>query len=1414
MPPLEKSQPPETTIQASEEKFRRLFEASQDGILLLDAGTGIIGDVNPFVIEFLGYSRAELIGKKFWETCPFQNVSASREAFLKLQKKRHFRYDNLQLETKDGQHRYVEFISNVYQAGSQKVVQCNIRDITERKRAEAELQASRAADRYFSERLTILSETTTELSKVESLDTLCRRAVELGRERLDFDRLSIFFLSEDSAAILGTFGVDANGRITDERGDRYPVGADIRPILQSQIPLLRLTDAPLSLKGQTVGRGMHVVAGLWDGNTAIGYITVDNLLRQRPFSDGDCEIIHLYASALGHLCSLKRAQQEIRASEERFTKSFQSNPIATIITTLPDGRLVNVNETFLHLIGYSREEVIGKTGPEVGYWKDTEVRSRLGAALTARESIREVEGLFMTKSGEVRQILVSAETIMIAGQPHGLIMLVDITERKRAEEALRLRMEQMMALNQASQAVTTSLDLDQVLTEVMSLAGKVVGSDYTSVVLVDEAGHISRSVENIPGVLSIEQRARKSGFTKWMLRTRQPAVVDKIGEDGVVSPKVGEGAPLTANPHLVRQGIKSFVGLPLIVEERTVGVLYLHSLRPGTFHAQLPLLTNFANQAAVAIEKARLYAAVQKELVERNQAEEESKESEERYRLLFELSPDAIAVYQDGNIVLANQTTVKLLGAATPEELFGKPIMDFVHPDYRQQVLERSRQQMVEGKVVPTLEEKFLRLDGTVIDVEVTAAPINFQNKLSSMVIFRDITERKQAEEALARERNLLRSLIDNIPDFVYAKDTQGQITLANMGSVRRSNLSVPEELLGTTDYDYFPKELADRYAADDQQVLCSGKSLLDHEELTLDAAGNVRWISTNKVPLRDGHGKIYGLVGMGRDITGRKQSEEKLANQAEELRQRNDELARLYRASGSLISGASLSLQDLAQSIVAVVQQEFGQANCSLLVVSRGSNELYRLAAAGPYTRQVKNKKLSLDGQGLVPQAIRTGATLNVGDVHSRPDYVSNWEAAQSELAIPLKIGNNVIGVIDIQSSEWQAFSPDDERLMSTFAERAALVLEHSRLNTQTEKHMQELQALRTIDMAISKSFDITMTLGILMEQIIRLLGIHAVDILAFNANTQTFKFSCERGFRTHTLQHMQINFCAGYAWSLVRERQMIVVPDIRAEADGLQRTPDLSGEQFVTYVGMPLLAKGQVKGILEIFQREPLMLQPEGYAFLEMLAGQAAIAIDNSELFEHLQSSNAELGMAYDSTLEGWASALELRDKETEGHTRRVAELATRLAQTMGVSDNDILQIYRGALLHDIGKMGVPDSIVLKPGPLTEEEWVIMRKHPQYAADMLSSIAYLRLALDIPYCHHEKWDGTGYPRGLRGGQIPMSARIFAVVDVWDALTSDRPYRKAWQKQEAVQYIQEQSGRHFDPEVVKAFLVPSFKWE
>ena len=153
---------------------------------------------------------------------------------------------------------------------------------------------------------------------------------------------------------------------------------------------------------------------------------------------------------------------------------------------------------------------------------------------------------------------------------------------------------------------------------------------------------------------------------------------------------------------------------------------------------------------------------------------------------------------------------------------------------------------------------------------------------------------------------------------------------------------------------------------------------------------------------------------------------------------------------------------------------------------------------------------------------------------------------------------------------------------------------------------------------------------------------------------------------------------------------------------------------------------------------------------AFWKRFAGQAAIAIDNAQLFENLQHSNAELVLAYDTTIEGWSHALDLRDKETEGHTQRVTEMTLRLAKAMGIDEAELVHIRRGALLHDIGKMGVPDNILLKPGELTEEEWGSCTQHPQLAYDLLSPIAYLRPALDIPYCHHEKWDGTGYPRGL----------------------------------------------------------------
>jgi HD-GYP domain-containing protein (c-di-GMP phosphodiesterase class II) len=329
---------------------------------------------------------------------------------------------------------------------------------------------------------------------------------------------------------------------------------------------------------------------------------------------------------------------------------------------------------------------------------------------------------------------------------------------------------------------------------------------------------------------------------------------------------------------------------------------------------------------------------------------------------------------------------------------------------------------------------------------------------------------------------------------------------------------------------------------------------------------------------------------------------------------------------------------------------------------------------------------------------------------------------------------------------------------------------------------------------------------LSIILDQVTAQLKVDAADVLLLNANTQMLEYAAGRGFRTGGIAHSRLRLGEGYAGKAALQRHLFRLDNLSDTRD-LVRAPLIVGEDFVSYFAIPLLAKGHIKGVLEIFHRSSLSPDGEWLDFLETLAGQAAIAIDNATMFDELQQSNLELALAYDVTLEGWSRALDLRDKETEGHSQRVTELTTRLARYMGVPESELSHIRRGALLHDIGKLGIPDSVLLKPGPLNDEEWAIMRMHPLYAYQWLSSIEFLRPSLDIPYCHHEKWDGTGYPRGLKGEQIPRAARIFAVVDVWDALRSDRPYRSDWPEEKVREHLRALSGTHFDPEVVAAFL-------
>jgi len=377
----------------------------------------------------------------------------------------------------------------------------------------------------------------------------------------------------------------------------------------------------------------------------------------------------------------------------------------------------------------------------------------------------------------------------------------------------------------------------------------------------------------------------------------------------------------------------------------------------------------------------------------------------------------------------------------------------------------------------------------------------------------------------------------------------------------------------------------------------------------------------------------------------------------------------------------------------------------------------------------------------------------------------------------------------------------------IQTFIQQVTTSGEQARLFSQLERYTDMMHSLHSIDRAIASSLDLQMVLDFTLQEALHHLRIDVMGVYLIDSSL--LRYRAGLGFLFPEVASYQFQIGEGALGRVVLEKKPLFIPQIE-EKDKQNLPPFIEKEGFLSLFAVPLLAKGnkgKTQGVLVALHRLPFHPSPNWTEFLITIGGQLSIAIDNITMFEELNRSHIELTLAYDTTIEGWAQALELRDRETEGHTRRVAELTVKLARALGVKSEDLIHIRRGALLHDIGKMGIPDQILLKPGPLTPEEWKIMKKHPVYAWELLSPIEYLRPALNIPYCHHERWDGTGYPRGLKGEEIPLSARIFAVVDVWDALTSNRPYRSAWSQDKAREYIKEQAGHHFDPQVVEKFL-------
>ena len=607
-----------------------------------------------------------------------------------------------------------------------------------------------------------------------------------------------------------------------------------------------------------------------------------------------------------------------------------------------------------------------------------------------------------------------------------------------------------------------------------------------------------------------------------------------------------------------------------------------------------------------------------------------------------------------------------------------------------------------------------------------------------------------------------------------------------------------------------FPTSIAQKAISEHATVLVPDMVQAVHNDPTIGKSGLLMSIrSALCVPVMMGE-EVLGLIYVHKTDPGHRPFDQRdvqlavaISHQAALTIQRTRLLESLLQLASELrrVSTQAEMLPIILDSTLALLNCE----GAALVLRDLEKDEIAVGLGRGAWA-SLTGRRVPAD-DGLIGPVLRTGQPLVVQPTASDPSPKRSeaFDDLPDIAGVPLVAQEFTLGVLAIGRKG--AVQESDLRLLRAVADNAASALHSSALREQTEQRLQRLMALRAIDQTITTDRNLEATLNTMLDHCQAQLGVDAASVLLYKPETELLEYAANLGFRTEALRYTRLRLGESYAGRAAQQRELIHVADLARYPDGLVRAPLLAAEGFLVYYGVPLIAEGQVKGVLEIFHRSPLDPNREWLGFLTALASQAAIAIDNVTLFEKLEHSNEELALAYNTTLEGWSRALDLRDKETEGHTRRVTQTTLRLAEAMGLSEALRTQVMRGALLHDIGKMAIPDSILLKPGPLTADEWEIMRRHPGYACDLLAPIEYLRPALPIPYCHHEKWDGSGYPRGLKGEAIPLEARLFAVADVWDALRSERPYHPPRSVEESLAYIREQPGKHFDPQAVELFL-------
>ncbi len=768
------------------------------------------------------------------------------------------------------------------------------------------------------------------------------------------------------------------------------------------------------------------------------------------------------------------------------------------------------------------------------------------------------------------------------------------------------------------------------------------------------------------------------------------------------------------------------------------------------------------------------------------------------YRVLFENNPIPMWIYdlESLDFLAVNEAAEKQYGYARSEflQLTLKDICPEEDiPRLPEDVANTSAALNYAG------EWRHRKKDGTVFPVEIISHLTEYEGRAARLVMALDLTERKRAEEERRRSEERYQIISELISDYAYAFRVEADGTLNRewiAGGFEKITGFTPEESSARGGWRtlIYPPDLP--IALKMRENLLSGKADVSEFRI-LRKDGRIRWLRDHAYPLWDDRlGRVVRIYGAAQDITDHKQHQLEL-----------EALAKVGQAIAREADFEHLSERLIQAALAAVPSAQKGS-----LAIAAPPNYLKVAALVGYHDPAVMGMTYSIDW-GYAGRCYRHKKPLLIADIQQDEELRVMGDSAaieevrrlRSAVVAPLVVHDEVLGVVSFESELPNAFSPEDMHLLNSLAHTLGLVLHNAQLHEETNRRLRQLQAMQTVGKALTATLDVRLAFEVLMQQAVTHLNADAVGVLLYSPYTQRLEYAANSGFRSRHYEQTYLSVATSLAGKAAVERQIVAITDINELSAGFAQT--FRQEGFLAYGAAPLIAKGKIKGVLEIFYRRSFSPDEEWKRLFEMLADQAALAIENAEMFEELRRMNLKLSLAYEATIEGWSKALELRDKETEGHTLRVTELTLKLAAKLGVDPSLLPHIRRGCILHDIGKIAVPDAVLLKPGRLDEQEWALMQQHPRLAYEMLLPIDYLKPALNIPYCHHERWDGSGYPQGLKGEAIPLEARIFAVADVWDALTSDRPYRRAWSREQALDYIRQQAGKQFDPRVVQAFL-------